>query len=409
MHLIKNIKNKSFLNRTLVSLLAVTFIWLVADVVLEFVFPTRLEHLGKSYFEIGLLLSLASLGGIIVDFPVGKLSDKANRKKIMISGLVLSILATIFIFSFDGDITLTMGFLFWGAAYQIWKVPRDAKFASQTSGIQRGHDYGLDMEIKYLAQTVGAFLGGFILLYLGFRGTIGYYSISLIIAIVLLYFLITERRQKPVLNLFFHSPKSISVLNELKELRFTGLFLLLFFAFLFTAWEEILWAFQPLFYGSNVLNIPSHLGGLLLACFSLPGIFLSYPAGILADKIGKRIVLAIGMGIIGLGLIFFSFSHQLLFIFGLALTISIGWSTALPALNGLIIDLSSNQKKGEIVGLWDLFMDIGFVIGPIIGGAIAEFFGVRGVFLVMGSVFLINVFFLCGHSLYQKITKESES
>ncbi len=399
MHLIKN---RKILSNKLLPLLIITFIWLVADIILEFVFPTHLEHLGKSYLEIGFLLSLASLGGIIVDLPVGNLSDKANRKKLMIAGLTLSLIATIFIFSFKGDLYLTLAFLFWGAAYQVWKVPRDAKFASQTQQVERAEEYGMDMEIKYLAQTVGAFLGGFILLALGLIGTLSFYSIFVIIAIILLYFQIVEKRKKPVFKTFFSSKKSTSIFSQIKKYRLSGLILLLFFSLLFTAWEEILWAFQPLFYGANVLNIPPHLGGVLLAFFSLPGIFLSYPAGRLADRIGKKKVLLVGMSLIGIALILFSLTHQLILVFALALLISIGWSISLPSLNGLIID-HTPDKKGEIVGLWDFFMDVGFVIGPIVGGVIAQFLGVRSVFLCMGILFLVSVLYLYSQTFFKHL------
>jgi MFS family permease len=64
---------------------------------------------------------------------------------------------------------------------------------------------------------------------------------------------------------------------------------------------------------------------------------------------------------------------------------------SLPALNGLIIDLSYKQRKGKIAGIWDLFMDTGYVIGPILGGWIASHFGLRIVFSVIGMVFLTSV------------------
>ena len=166
------------------------------------------------------------------------------------------------------------------------------------------------------------------------------------------------------------------------------------FSLLFTMWEQILWTFEPLFYGPDVLNIPIELGGLLLAFFSIPGIFLSYPAGRIADKIGKKLMLFIGLMIIGISLILFSLSHNLILVFAMALLISVGWAISLPALDGMIIDLTYRQKKGEATGIWDFFMDVGFVIGPIVGGLIAELFGVRNVFLLMGVLFLISTVFL---------------
>lgn len=350
MHLLKH---RKLIRAKLLPILIITFIWLVADNLLEFVFPTYLENLDKSYFEIGLLLSLASISGILIDLPMGNLSDKASRKRLMISGLILSVIAAILIFSFEGNITLTIAFLFWGMAYQIWKVPRDAKFASLTDKIERGQDYGLDTEVKYLGQTVGAFVGGFVLLYFGFTGILSFYIVFLLLAVLIIAYYIKENKKENIEKAIVSCSKYSSLLSDLKEFKVFGLFgiILLFFSLLFTLWEQILWTFEPLFYGPEVLNIPIELGGLLLAFFSLPGIFLSYPAGRIADRVGKKIVLFLGLVIIGVSLILFSLSHSLIFVFALALLISVGWAISLPSLDGLIIDLTYRQKKGEATGL----------------------------------------------------------
>lgn len=386
------LKSRRLLNKKIFVILLITFIWLMADNLLEFVFPTYLESVGKSYVEIGLLLSLVSIAGVLVDLPMGSLSDKASRRKLMISGLVLSIVAGILIFSLDGDLFLACSFLLWGFAYQVWRVPRDAYYASVTNKKHRAESYGFDAEVKYLGQTIGPLIGGFVLLYFGFTGILSFYSLFLFFAVLSLFFLVKESNHRSLGSAIFCLRNPSNYVSELKEFRSFGLFgvVLLFFALLMTAWEQVLFTFQPLFYGPDVLNIPPNLGGLLLASFSLPGIFLSFFIGRLADKAGKRIALLVGLVVMGVSLILFSQLHDLVSIFLLALSISVGWVVSVISLNALIVDLSYGHKKGEVVGVWDFFMDIGFVIGPVIGGFVAEIFGVRAVFFLMGFVFLTS-------------------
>jgi len=85
-------------------------------------------------------------------------------------------------------------------------------------------------------------------------------------------------------------------------------------------------------------------------------------------------------------------SMFLIFIF--ALLISSGWALALPALNGLIVDLTYKHKKGEMIGIWDFFMDSGYFAGPLLGGIIAQIFGIRYIFLVIGIAFLVSTLLL---------------
>ncbi|MFH1055491.1 MAG: MFS transporter [Candidatus Altiarchaeota archaeon] len=386
------LKHRKLLHKKLLMLLAVTLLWLIADNALEFVFPTYLEDAGKSYFEIGLLLSIIAAGGILIDLPMGVLSDRASKKKLMISGLVLSVVASILLFSFNGNITLSIMFLIWGLAYQIWRVPRDALFASMTDKLERAEEYGLDTEVKYIGQTVGPVLAGAVLLYAGYSGIIGFYSILLISAVILILVYVKETKATPITSDISKSVKLSFITSELKELKSFGSFgfILLYFSLLFTAWEQILLTFEPLFYGPDVLGVPSNIGGLLLAFFSLPGIFLSYPAGKVADKVGKKTIMFIGLIVSGISLIAFSTTSDLSSVFFFALLTSIGWVISLPALNGLIIDLSYKHRKGCIAGIWALFMDIGFVAGPIIGGVIAEVYGIRQTFLAIGVLFLLS-------------------
>lgn len=390
------IKSKKLFNSKIITILLVTLVWLIADNLLEFVFPTYLDKINKSYFEIGLLLSLASVSGILIDLPMGNLSDRTSRKRLMIYGLVLSLIASILLFLVKGNFFLVALFLLWGIAYQVWKVPRDAHFASLTEKKHRAAFYGLDSEIKYIGQTLGPMIGGFILLYFNFLGILSFYSIAIILTILIILFFIKETNKRSVLKNISDSGRFSSIISELKELRTFGLFgiVLLYFSLLFTAWEQILWTFEPLFYGPNVLNIPASLGGLLLAFFSLPGIFLSYLFGKISDKLGKKIILFVGMLIMGISLLIFSFSNNLILIMAIALVISCGWVLSMVSLNSLIVDISYKHKKGKIVGIWNFFMDIGFVIGPLFGGLIADIFGIRNVFLIIGSVFLASSLFL---------------
>lgn len=399
------LKHRKLFNSKVSIILLVTLIWLIADNLLEFVFPTYLKDLNKSYTEIGLLLSLVSVAGILIDLPMGSLCDLTSRKRLMMFGLIISIIATILIFSFKGNLLLVFTFLFWGIAYQSWKVPRDAYFASLTEKKNRAEFYGWDMEVKYLGQTLGPLIGGFILLYLSFSGIVSFYIAFLALGVLMVIIYIKETNKRSLVKAVAKTTRLSTFISELKEFKHFGIFglVLLFFSLLFTTFEQILWTFEPLFYGPDVLNIPASLGGLLLAFFSLPGIFLSCYAGKLADKVGKKKVLFLGLILIGISLIMFSKMSNLYLVFAFALLISLGWVLSLPALDGLIVDLSYKHRKGEISGIWNFFMDVGFVLGPLLGGFIAESFGIRNVFSILGILFLISlvlIFFMKNRTEY---------
>jgi len=400
------LKHGRLIHKKLLIILAVTLLWWIADFALEFSFPTYLEGSGKSYLEIGALLSIAAGAGILIDLPIGSLSDKTSKRRLMVVGLTLAAISSAMIFYSKGNIALAASFFVWGLAFQTWRVPRDAFFASQTDHFSRGQEYGLDMEVKYLGQSVGPLIGGFILAYVGFHGIVGFYGMLLLLGILILAVCLKEADHS-TLSAAIGSCKTASfVPSSLKELRAMGTFglTLLFFALMFTAWEQILLTFQPLFYGPDVLDMPPQLGGLLMASFSLPGIFLSYPSGKLADRFGKKRVLTLGLLVMGVALILFSSSQTVTDAFAFALLTSVGWVLSLPALNGLIIDLATDHTKGCVAGLWGLFMDLGFVCGPLVGGLVAQYSGVKSTFFLIGVLFLGSTLLLCLRQQPAKLT-----
>ena len=62
-----------------------------------------------------------------------------------------------------------------------------------------------------------------------------------------------------------------------------------------------------------------------------------------------------------------------------------------PNVKGLIGDILYKHKKGEFIGSVSVFSDLGYIIGPILGGLIAQFFGVRKIFLIAGIIFILSI------------------
>lgn len=386
------LRKKNLLTRRTIFILLASILWLIAYNGIEFVFPTYLEHLGKSYAEIGFLISLIALGGVVIDLPLGNACSKISRKKLMILGLVISIIAVIGVFLFTKNIILSLIFLLLGAGYQIWVIPRDSYFASLTSHENRSSMYGLNAETQYIGQSIGPLLCGFFLLFFGFYKTYIFYFIFVLLAMIVIHYGITKEKHKGLLTddliVSFEPKNYFSGFKLLKKFGVFGVCLLLT-SFFIMLWEAVLWALQPLFYGPDILNLPPHMGGFLLACFSLPGVFLAYPAGKIADKLGRKKILILSLILMGIGLLFFSQTFNIYLIFVFAILISIGWVFALPSMDGLIVDTLKLGENSPIVGVWGFFVDMGFVIGPLYAGIMSELFGIRNTFMSVGIIFLI--------------------
>jgi len=123
--------------------------------------------------------------------------------------------------------------------------------------------------------------------------------------------------------------------------------------------------------------------------------FLSVPIGILQDRIGKRLVLNIGMLITALGLFFpFFFYSFVSVLFGFAL-LGIGNTIVQVSANPLLVDVVPSGKKSSFLSFSQFVKAIGSMIAPPFAAWLALQFGDwKLLFLVFGIVSILSAIWL---------------
>ncbi len=122
----------------------------------------------------------------------------------------------------------------------------------------------------------------------------------------------------------------------------------------------------------NELNLTGAIVGYLVAAFAIAQLLISPIAGRWVDKFGRK-------KMITLGLIIFSLSE---FLFAIGESIEIlfisrvlgGFSAAfiMPAVTAFIADITNSETRPKALGYMSAAISTGFIIGPGIGGFLAE-------------------------------------
>ncbi|TCN26151.1 MFS transporter [Mesobacillus foraminis] len=122
----------------------------------------------------------------------------------------------------------------------------------------------------------------------------------------------------------------------------------------------------------NELNLSGTVVGYMVASFAVTQLIVSPVAGRWADMFGRKIMIIIG-------LLFFSISE---FLFGIGQTVEVlflsrvlgGVSAAfiMPAVTAFIADITTVQTRPKALGYMSAAISTGFIIGPGIGGFLAE-------------------------------------
>jgi fucose permease len=126
-------------------------------------------------------------------------------------------------------------------------------------------------------------------------------------------------------------------------------------------------------------------------------LLLSVPVGIVQARIGKRLMLNIGMGITALGLLvpFFAYSFAMV-LTGFAL-LGIGNTLVQVSANPLLVDVVPTGRASSFLSFSQFIKAIGSMVGPPLAAFLAAQFGDwKLLFLVFGIVSILSVTWLSG-------------
>ena len=136
--------------------------------------------------------------------------------------------------------------------------------------------------------------------------------------------------------------------------------------------------------------------GVLAASFALTRILLAGPLGRASDKVGRKPVLLIALFGFAISNLIYAFAETILvMILARALegAISAGFY---PAANAFVSDMTIPENRGTAMGYLSTGNMVGFVVGPSLGGFLAEFLGIRlpfviAAFVTLGTLLLVYV------------------
>lgn len=149
---------------------------------------------------------------------------------------------------------------------------------------------------------------------------------------------------------------------------------ILLLIFLIFVTDAFFWTLMPLIGESGAFG---HYGGLLLGAYVLPIIITGLCIGPLTKKFGKKKT-ALYSFLFGSVLIStLSYTQNPALFIATIFSASLFFSITLPAIQGANSDYIAETapREKEIQGLADLFYNLGWVVGPIGAGILADLVG----------------------------------
>ena len=382
------------LNLSLVTLLVLLGLSMVSPIL-----PSYAESFQVSYTLVGFVVSSFAITRMVLDVPAGLLSRRFDKKKIMISGLVILSTSSIVAGLAPNYITLVIARMIEGVGSALY-VTTATVFLAQISGEEkRGQWMSLYMGMLLLGAVFGPTFGGIIADTYDIHAPFFAYAIITGLAVIptmVLPKLTNSGNVSSTLELR-------GILRDMRQVLSNPSFLLVTFAVftMFLLRTGVRSTLVPLFAANN-LGMDLSAIGLVLTIGAITSAITIVPMGRISDRIGRKIPLAICLVLTAGVVLLIPFSMDLL-----TLSIAIAIYGAVIGLSGpgaaYVTDVSPQDKLEISMGLYRMISDFGFVVGPLLLGFLADITatpvvgashsGLIGVFpFVVASIFLIVAF-----------------
>jgi len=123
--------------------------------------------------------------------------------------------------------------------------------------------------------------------------------------------------------------------------------------------------------------------GMLLSAYTITAGLSQFPGGWIGDRVRRHIAMAIGLGGVGLMALAVGLSpayYPMLFIL---IVMGIFAGAYHPSAVSMLSGLFEERRRGKVIALHMVGGSIGFTIGPVLGGLIAEFLGWRFAYIIL--------------------------
>lgn len=345
-----------------------------------------------SYAGVGSLISIMNFTSLLAIIPLVRLADKVKDTTIMRDGEVMYFFAITFylLASSTGRLPfLILAFICSGIAYPFVIVGVEAYIRKRCNAKCTASSFGFYTALHYLGWISGMVLGAFGFQYYGFK----YMFLFVLPSVIIGFYVLQNIKESGLKSLFsgitkyFHRREDFkAIAKDIKELNNRTFFIMLL-AFFDGAIVMFTFIFIPLFAIS--LNLSLREVALLMAFAYMPFVF-SYIISEATEQLKRINLITTGLFIGAISFVLLALVLDYTWVLVLTAINSLSLAIVRPAYNGMLTQLTPRRILGEVTGLNNIMMRLGYVIGPIVTGHFADKYSLQHAFVVMA----IFAFFL---------------
>ncbi len=366
-------------------LLACVFTAMLGLGIISPILPIYAQSLGATLTQVGLLSSGWSISRLVFTAPIGRLSDRKGRKRIVVAGLlVYAVVSLLYSIAWNFTSLLTIRLLHGlGSAMS---MPVAMAYAAELAPVgQEGRYMGSITLAMFSGMGLGPLIGGFFSD--AFTLSTPFYLMGGITAtsLALTVFLLPDDRQRKTRATTVRPSFRKVLSNRLLRASFV-------YRTVAALGRGSIMGFLSIYMGLPIedggLGLSLSATGFVLSTGQFSSALLQSPFGVLADRYNKIRLILLG-GVIGtLGMALLPFASNFWTVLAAQIVFTAGSGLGIPALTAIATIEGREMGLGTTMSVLDSAMSLGMVAGPLISGVLGDLLGLRQVFFV-GSVIIL--------------------
>ncbi|MEM7406047.1 MAG: MFS transporter [Pseudomonadota bacterium] len=361
--------------------------------------PLYADTFGVTSTAIGAAVAIYGLARVVIAMPTGQCSDRLGRRPTLAIGGLVSALGNLWCAEADSFTTFMVARFVAGAGAGLVLTAGQIVIADISAPPYRARMMAVYQGVFLFSVGLGPFPGGWLADHYGLAAPFYAYTVMAVVVGLLAWFFVPETRGFKAADRELQTSGSRPSVPFMTQIRLLGsnlgftLAALVSFVNAFTRTGG-LFALVPL-YGAAVLALNTTEIGFVMAFGSVAGMLVVYPAGAIADRHGRKFVIVPMTFLTAVAYVLFSYAPTYAWFVaaGLAWGVAAAASGSTPA--AYAADRAPPGMNAAAMSLFRMLGDMGYVVGPLMLGFIADLTSTNSAFL-FGALMLAATGLLFG-------------
>jgi len=311
---------------------------------------------------VGFVVSAWFLSRLFVELPAGIISDRIGRRKLLITGVGLSVAGAFLCSQAKIIYVLILGRAIWGLGAGLFFMNVTALIIDIFESKARGNALGIFNGLEFIGSFIGAPLGAFLAGFVSYSNVF-YFTVVLILSsftVALTSKGLRAVKANPGMK------AHLSIKQTFSSLRNWGILIVCVTTFFRMFVMQGIFATVFELYLNNNLSFPVAYIGFILSLRTGGQIIATMSSSMLAEKFGRKRITMAGFLIGAVCFIAFTIVSSLEMLLALGFITGIGEGLAFTSLIVMLSEIAHQSIRGGALGLYRTFMDLGGFLGPMV-------------------------------------------